>query len=222
MDGLQVSLVRERALRWQLELENFDTRSALAQLKSKLKGSQAGERRARHLAMHDGLTALPNRHHFLSRLNQVLALPISSASNVAVLFIDLDNFKAINDQFGHGAGDELLSISAARLTRALRTDDMVGRMGGDEFACLLMNVPEGQFLGQIACKLFDAISATVKIGEVAFNVRPSIGVATASTAGLTAASLLHRADLAMYQAKREQTGYAFYSADQDIDGASDH
>jgi diguanylate cyclase (GGDEF)-like protein len=217
MDEVQRGLVHERARRWQLELDNFDARTALAQLRSQLKGSQAGERRARHLAMHDGLTALPNRHHFLERLEQVMSITPPSASPVAVLYIDLDNFKTINDLHGHGAGDELLSITAARLTRALRADDMVGRLGGDEFACLLMNVPSRQLLGQMACKLFDAISATVKIRDLAFQVRPSIGVATACQAALTAASLLDRADQAMYLAKREQTGYAFYSPDDDVD-----
>ncbi len=217
MDEVQKGLVHERARRWQLELDNFDARTSLAQLRSQLKGSQAGERRARHLAMHDGLTALPNRHHFLERLEQVMSITPPSAMPVAVLFIDLDNFKSINDQHGHGAGDELLSITAARLTRALRADDMVGWLGGDEFACLLMNVPSRQLLGQLACKLFDAISATVKIGDFAFQVRPSIGVATACQAALTAAALLDRADQAMYRAKREQTGYAFYSPDDDVD-----
>jgi diguanylate cyclase len=218
MDDLRGDLLQELRAREQLELKNFDAHTALAQLKGQLRGSQAGERRARHLALHDALTALPNRQHFLDRLKQVMSGPQRLVTPVAVLFIDLDHFKAINDHHGHGAGDEVLSITAARLTHALRSDDMVGRLGGDEFACLLMNVPSKQHLGQLACKLFDAVSAPVKIGDLAFEVRPSIGVATAGQPGLTPTTLLHRADLAMYQAKRAQTGYAFFSAEGHIAG----
>ncbi len=215
MESLQPDLVNERARRWQLELDIFDARTALAQLRAELRGSQVGERRARHLATHDALTSLPNKDHFVQRLQQVLGHAKPTPSGVAVIFIDLDDFKAVNDQHGHGAGDELLSITASRLTRALRADDLVSRLGGDEFACLLMNMPTPKLLGQLACKLFDAISATVKIGDFVFNVRPSIGLATYTEAGLSATTLLHRADLAMYQAKRMQTGYAFFSPEPD-------
>ncbi len=220
MEALQPDLVQERSRRWQLELDVFDAHTALAQSRAELLGSQAGERRARHLATHDGLTSLANKDHFIQRLQQVLAHARPTASGIAVFFIDLDDFKAVNDQHGHCAGDELLSITATRLTRALRADDLVSRWGGDEFTCLLMNVPDPQRLGQLACKLFDAISATVKIGDFVFNVRPSIGLATYTEAGLSAADLLHRADLAMYHAKREQTGYAFFRPDQDAASTS--
>jgi diguanylate cyclase len=219
MDDLRGDLIQEQQGRTQLELDHFDAHTALAQLKGQLRGSQAGERRARHLALHDALTSLPNRHHFLDRLKQVMSGPHRVVAPVAVLFIDLDHFKAINDLHGHSAGDEVLSITAARLTHALRADDMVGRLGGDEFACILLNVPSRQHLGQLACKLFDVVSAPVRIGDLAFEVRPSIGVATAGQPGLTATALLHRADLAMYQAKRTQTGYAFFSTQEPIAGS---
>lgn len=209
LDQLQMALEQEHARRWQLEVSAFDARTDLAQLRAELAGSRASELRARHQALHDSLTALPNKHFFCQRLVQALEAATLQRSSLAVFFVDLDGFKAVNDAHGHAAGDELLSIIAARLMRAIRADDMVGRIGGDEFACLLMDIRDRQQLSRLACKVYDTVSAPVKLGELVISVRPSIGVAVFPECGQTSEMLLQSADKAMYQAKRGQTGYAF-------------
>lgn len=217
LEQLQMALEQEHARRWQLEVSAFDARTELAQLRAELAGSRAGELRARHQALHDSLTTLPNRHYFCLRLDQAIEAASLQGSALAVFFVDLDGFKAINDAHGHAAGDELLGIIAARLTRAIRSDDMVGRIGGDEFACLLMDIRDRPQLSRLACKVYDTVSAPVKLGELIISVRPSIGVAVFPECGQTCDALLQSADAAMYQAKREQTGYAFF---EDEDGTT--
>ena len=127
-----------------------------------------------------------------------------------MLYLDLDGFKPINDIYGHATGDELLKIVAARLNQAVRSEDMVSRLGGDEFACLLSDLPSREQLSHMACKLFDAVSAPVKIGQLTLTVRPSIGMAMCHDDGATAEELIKNADVAMYRAKRQQSGYAFF------------
>lgn len=210
---LQMALEQEHARRWQLEVSAFDARTELAQLRAELAGSRAGEFRARHQALHDSLTTLPNRHYFCLRLDQAIEAASLQGVALAIFFVDLDGFKGINDAHGHAAGDELLGVIAARLTRAIRADDMVGRMGGDEFACLLLDIRDRQQLSRLACKVYDTVSAPVKLGELVISVRPSIGVAVFPECGQTRDALLQSADAAMYQAKREQTGYAFFEDD---------
>ena len=210
LDQLQTTLLHELGRRQQLELEVFDGQTALAQARAELVGTQAGERRARHSALHDSLTSLPNRSFFGERLASELAHPEPQRRMVAVLYLDLDGFKPINDAHGHQAGDELLRIVAARLSRAVRAEDMVSRLGGDEFACLLAELPGREQLGHLACKLFDAVSAPIKIGALKLSVRPSIGIAVCPGDGATAEALLKSADAAMYRAKRDGSGYAFF------------
>lgn len=213
LSQLQVILEQEHAQRWQLEVNAFDAQVDLAKLRAELAASQAGELRTRHQALHDCLTALPNRLYFFSRLAQALETAPQQRAALAVFLVDLDGFKSINDAHGHAAGDALLGIVAARLTRAIRSDDMVGRIGGDEFACLLMNIRDRLQLSRLACKVYDTVSAPVKIGDLIIHVHPSIGVAIFPECGRTSHSLLQSADMAMYQAKREQTGYAFFEGD---------
>ena len=210
LDPLHATLKHELGRRQQLEREVLDARTALAQARADLVGTQAGERRARHLALHDSLTSLPNRSFFRERLDDALADPEPRRQALAVLYIDLDGFKRINDTHGHDAGDELLSIVAARLTRAVRAEDMVSRLGGDEFACLLGRLPSRKQLCHVACKLIDAVSAPVKIGKLQLIVRPSIGIAICPSDGATAEALLKNADTAMYSAKRRRTGHEFF------------
>lgn len=217
LDQLQIALEQEHARRWQLEVSAFDAHTHLAQLRAELAGSRASELQARHQALHDSLTALPNRHFFCQRLAETLEAARVKRTALAVFFVDLDGFKAINDTHGHAAGDELLSIMAARLVRAIRADDMVGRIGGDEFACMLMDIHDRQQLSRLACKVYDCVSAPVKLGGLIISVHPSIGVAVFPECGQTSDALLQSADLAMYQAKRELTGYAFFEGEGGTD-----
>jgi len=130
--------------------------------------------------------------------------------SLAVFFIDLDGFKQINDQHGHRVGDALLRITAARMRHAVRAADLVGRIGGDEFACIIDGLPSREQLRHIACKLFGSICAPMTIGDRPYRVRPSIGIALFPDDGATPHSLLEHADAAMYSAKRHQIGYSFF------------
>lgn len=206
---LHSTLQAELARRYSLELQVFDAQTALAQARSELAGTRAGEEKARHLALHDALTSLPNRSFFHERLDGTLAKPPPLRQAFAVLYLDLDGFKAINDTHGHSIGDQVLGIVAARLQRAIRHEDMVSRLGGDEFACLVIGLATNAQLCRLAAHLFDVVSAPVRIGELQLAVRPSIGIAMCPDDAVTSETLISKADAAMYHAKREQLGYAF-------------
>ena len=211
LNAVQTTLTAELGRFARLEHDLAKVQAALAQSRVELVDMRHGERRARHLALHDSLTGLPNRRYFGERLDRALAQVDPAHPGLAVLYIDLDGLKAINDRHGHDIGDELIKIVAARLRAALRAQDVVSRLGGDEFACLLADLLNREQLVHLACKLFDTVSAPMQIGERGLVVRASIGIATCPTDGSTGAALLKHADTAMYCAKREQTGYAFFS-----------
>lgn len=210
LEMLNQALERETVQRQELEHAFQHAKTALAQAEADLACVRSGERQARHQAMHDDLTALPNRRHLLQQLDQALAQHGPDSTGPTVLYLDLDDFKAVNDTHGHGVGDEVLRITAARLSAAVRHGDMVVRLGGDEFACLLRGVADPVPLRQLCTKLLDTVSCPMKIGSLQLLVRPSIGVAICSQQGTTAENLLACADSAMYAAKRGQSGFAFY------------
>lgn len=136
-----------------LELEVFDANTSLAQIRAALLGTQEGERRALHLAAHDALTLLPHRAALVERITHEVECLDPRHSGFAVMFLDLDGFKSINDSHGHAAGDEILQIVAARLRRVVRAQDFVSRVGGDEFACLIGGLTDQVSLGQLAEKI---------------------------------------------------------------------
>ena len=215
LDHLHSTLSHELSRCRQLKMEVLSAQAALSQAHTALLGTRAGERRARHQALHDGLTSLPNRRFFRERLDKALIHVEPRRPTLALLYLDLDGFKPINDRHGHDAGDELLKIVAARLKRVVRAGDMVSRVGGDEFACLLADSVDRRHLSHLASKVFDAVSAPLKIGNLNLTVRPSIGIAVCPTDGESAEALLRNADTAMYRAKRHQTGYAFFDQRSD-------
>ena len=215
LNRLQTTLEREIAQRHHLEQQLAETRTALAHARDELAGTRAGERLAHHLALHDSLTSLPNRVFFRERLDAALIHANEPGHAFTVLYIDLDGFKLINDAHGHDAGDELLRIVAARMSRGVRADDVVSRIGGDEFACLLADISSRQQLTHLALKLFNAVAAPVKLGRVKLVVRPSIGIAMCPIDGATAETLLKKADVAMYRAKGQKTGHEFFAQGAD-------
>ena len=210
LDQLQSTLVHELARRPRLELEVFDLQTGLSQARAELAGTRAGELQARHQALHDALTGLPNRRHFRDRLDLALGRPLAKTSPLVVFFLDLDGFKQINDCHGHAVGDDVLRIVAHRLAHALRAEDMVCRWGGDEFAGLLLGDSQPEALAQRARELVDLVSAPMQIGALQFSIRPSIGLVVAPADGVTADVLLQHADAAMYRAKRSGGGHAFH------------
>jgi diguanylate cyclase (GGDEF)-like protein len=187
-------------------------RALLAKTQEELTRAQEREKRARYLAFHDDLTALPNRRFFRERLDLALSSHGTAIIPLAVFYLDLDGFKALNDSYGHDTGDALLSAVAGRLSHALRAEDLVSRLAGDEYACLISGVYNRERLRQIAATLFQAVSAPFKIGALELIVRPSIGIAVYPHDGSTTDELMKAADSAMYTAKHHKSSYAFFRA----------
>jgi diguanylate cyclase (GGDEF)-like protein len=127
-----------------------------------------------------------------------------------VFYLDLDGFKALNDLYGHDTGDALLRTVARRLSHALRAEDLLSRLAGDEYGCLISGVSSRVRLQEMAATLFHAVSAPFKIGTLELTVRPSIGIAVYPGDGSTTDELMRAADGAMYMAKRQKSSYAFF------------
>ncbi len=154
-----------------------------------------------HRALHDPLTGLPNRVLLLDRLEAALARMRRHQSHLAVLYLDLDRFKTVNDNLGHEVGDRLLQVVGQRLQDTLRPSDSVARLGGDEFAALLADLHEPAEAMQVADRLLAAISEPVEIDGNSFVTTVSIGITAATDGDTSAGELLRRADFAMYTAK---------------------
>ncbi len=159
------------------------------------------EDRLMHQAFHDALTGLPNRALLADRVGHALERSRRSGSDVALLFLDVDDFKTINDSLGHTAGDELLVQIAERLRLGLRSADTPARLGGDEFALLLEDTHGAEGAGRAAERVLDDLARPVSLGETVVQVRVSIGIVVARP-GQTPDELLRNADVAMYWAKR--------------------
>ncbi|HYH41701.1 MAG TPA: EAL domain-containing protein [Burkholderiales bacterium] len=171
------------------------------------------EEAVKFMAMHDGLTGLPNRVMFDQRLAGAIAHARRHNRAAAVLFVDLDKFKVINDTLGHEAGDQVLREAAQRLTDHLRAGDTVARLGGDEFVILLEEVTDPLYVGSVTHKLIEALAAPFVIGGREYRVTASIGVSAFPDDGQDAPTLLKNADIAMYRAKQSgRNAFAFFSA----------
>jgi diguanylate cyclase (GGDEF)-like protein len=155
----------------------------------------------RHQAFHDGLTGLANRALFGDRVEHALARSARAGSMIAVLFLDLDDFKTVNDRFGHQAGDQMLRAIAERLVAIVRPGDTAARLGGDEFAVLLEDVHGPDDARLVAERLIQAIRTPTRLGDVDALVGASIGIALPTAGGERAPDLLRNADFAMYRAK---------------------
>ncbi len=161
------------------------------------------EARLQHLSQHDPLTDLPNRTLFMDRLDQAIRRARRMEQRFALMFIDLDRFKAINDSCGHLAGDQTLQEVATRLRMVVRDMDTVARVGGDEFAVILPEVSARAPAAALASRILDALARPVVVAGQSFTVRCSIGVCIGPGHDGTAEEFLHRADAAMYNAKRD-------------------
>ena len=160
------------------------------------------ERRLHNMAHHDHLTGLPNRVLLTDRLAQNLAQAKRSGKLLAVCFLDLDGFKEVNDKNGHEIGDKLLIEAARRLATEIRTGDTVARIGGDEFVVLLTNVADINEIDSAISRLNETIAKPIMIADIQFNISTSIGLTVYPIDDSDADSLLHHADLAMYEAKQ--------------------
>jgi len=171
------------------------------------------EESSRKAALHDNLTGLPNRMLFQDRLEHGIAQAKRHRWILAVMFVDLDDFKSINDKYGHQAGDAVLQTIAMRLAHNARSEDTVSRYGGDEFLYLLSPLHEQKDIAMIAAKILKAIQVPcdVRVGDVIVNpcLGASIGISVFPKDGDSAAALIKCADEAMYGAKESKSGYAF-------------
>jgi diguanylate cyclase (GGDEF)-like protein/PAS domain S-box-containing protein len=164
-----------------------------------------------HLAQHDALTDLPNRVLFNDRLRQAVALAERQAKQLAVMFVDLDRFKMINDSLGHDVGDKLLQSVAGRLLASVRRSDTVSRLGGDEFVVLLAQVEHAEDAAFSARKILRALAAPHIIDNKTLDINVSIGVSTYPSDAQDAEGLMNRADNAMYEAKEHgRNNYQFF------------
>ncbi|MEY3252507.1 MAG: hypothetical protein RL227_1480, partial [Pseudomonadota bacterium] len=197
---------RERLQHMERRVERL--RGLLHQSHEALRSCRAELTRARQAAVCDTLTGLPNRRGLESPLRRELAEHAGGPHLLALLFVDLNGFKAVNDRLGHAAGDELLRIVGARLVAGMRQSDLVCRYGGDEFVCLLPQLPNATRAGALAAALLRSIAEPCVLGGQSVRVEASIGVAIYPRDGDSIAALLRSADTAMYAAKSRRGGVA--------------
>lgn len=204
----------ERQIAFDNPLGDPSARAAVAST-PRLSGHNVREANWRQGPTRDALTGLPSRKHFLKRLEKALT-GAGHGEDVAVLCIDLDRFKVVNDSFGHDAGDELLTQLSGRLGGCLRASDLLTRFGGDEFVILLDGVGGLPGANQVAARLIDALRRPFFVRGHELVLSASIGIALSTPPRAHAADLLRRADVALYQAKCQgRAGYILYSAAMD-------
>jgi diguanylate cyclase (GGDEF)-like protein len=171
------------------------------------------EEGGRHASLHDALTGIPNRALFHDRLEHGFAQAKRHGWSLALMFMDLDDFKQINDRYGHDVGDTVLQTIARRLQDNTREDDTVSRHGGDEFLYLAMDIKNEANISLIAEKIIKEIQApfNVSVDDVAVSVsiKASIGIAIFPKDGTDADTLVSNSDRAMYRAKQNKSGYSF-------------
>ncbi|GEN79835.1 GGDEF domain-containing protein [Actinotalea fermentans] len=166
----------------------------------------AATRELRHRALHDDLTGLSNRAAFWDRLDHRMHLASNRSAGFAVLFLDLDDFKRVNDTYGHAAGDELLVTVADRISAALRAGDTAARVGGDEFLVLLDDVATAEAALAVAHRISETLRAPYELDGHSYTITASVGVAVALDGLPTVDAMVAAADAAMYDAKRRGQG----------------
>ena len=203
-------LLRDRSLSW--TFQPMGDRGAVVLLEDVTERCRA-EARISHLARYDELTELPNRVSFRDEIERVLALPEERGRNSALLFVDLDQFKQVNDTLGHPCGDQLLCAVAERLRRMLRPEDFVARFGGDEFVVFQRDIRANEEAANLARRIVDQLSERYKIDNHLVEIGASVGIAIA-TPGVSADTLMKNADMALYRAKADGRGTFCFFRDE--------
>lgn len=199
---LSISLVRDKRGNPEYHIASF----------SDITERKQQEAQIEHLAFHDLLTGLPNRRLLIDRIQVAIAQAARDANGLALLFVDLDRFKTINDSLGHQAGDQLLRLVGERLKSWVRSGDTVSRVGGDEFIVLCPDCDSPEGASSLGDKLLGAIAQPYQIGDTELVITASIGIALYPDNGADANSLIGNADVAMYLAKEnDRNNYQFYS-----------
>lgn len=198
---INVELAEEIAEQIDIESELANTKTDLAEARDDLSRAQIITEEAQKIALQDALTGLPNRVSYEQHLNHGIIQAKRHGWGLAVLFIDIDKFKNINDSYGHDVGDEVLLMVANRLKSSVRDEDIVSRWGGDEFVCLLFEVKQETDVTILAEKMIIRLAEACEFNGIVLSIRASIGIATYPADGDTADVLFKKADTAMYQAK---------------------
>ena len=201
LDQVNTDLAKEVFERTAIESELADMKIDLREARADLSKSIAKEEETQQKAFQDALTGLPNRMLFEQRLEHGLLQAKRHGWKLAVLFIDIDKFKSMNDSYGHDLGDKVLHMVANRLLGFVRGEDTVSRWGGDEFVCILLNIRQETDVALLAEKMACRIAEACEFDETVFCVKVSIGVAIYPGDGETAEILFKKADQAMYQSK---------------------
>lgn len=187
-----------------------ESREILADTRLALANARKEERDARRRALHDSMTGLPNRELFDDRLSNAISIAGRHHWTLAVLFLDLDGFKTINDTHGHAAGDAVLKEAARRLSSHARDEDTVCRNGGDEFLYLLVNPQARENIERIAGQVAANLARPIRVGDGQCVVKASIGIAVFPSDGTSGDELIGNADAAMYRAKKGAGGCVFF------------
>jgi len=191
--------------------------SANRRLEAEIYDRKQAEERAQHLADHDPLTGLPNRRLLEDRLSQAIARGDRTQKPTAVMFVDLDHFKAINDTLGHAIGDLVLKEVAERLVRQLRLGDTVCRIGGDEFVVVLPEITRSSDAAGVAQKILETVAQPYRIEDRELQISASIGISVFPDDGADAETLIRNADAAMYHAKETgRAGYQFFTEQMNV------
>ncbi len=212
LDEVTATLARGIADIKQVEIALTRSRSALAEAETALLTAQEEERHATLRALHDPATGLPNRVLFDDRVTQGISLAERHGWSLAVMFLDLDRFKSINDDHGHAAGDLVLREVASRLSQHARDEDTVCRSGGDEFLYLLVKPKSRADVERKAIAVLGDIAQAIEVGGRSLVIRASIGVALYPGDGTTVDQLVRNADTAMYRAKNGACGYVLFDS----------
>ncbi len=212
---VEVRLLRMNGSEFEAELiatpMSFGGAHSIQCMVSDISERKRTEKRINYLAHYDDRTGLPNRNLFIDRLSQALGHAQRSGKTVALLYLDLDRFKTLNDTLGHAAGDVLLRAAGTRLTECVRAHDTVARLGGDEFALILADLAQPEHAETVIAKIFQAFERPFTVERRQLFVSPSVGIATYPRDGATPDLLLKHADIAMYRAKAAgKNTYRFY------------
>ncbi len=214
----ELQLIREDDKSSTLETRSapiqFNGRQAFCTLIRDISQRKKSEERIRHQANYDALTGLPNRTLFLDRLNREIIRARRQDSRVALMFIDLDRFKWVNDTLGHAAGDKLLQEVSSRLQSCLRKSDTVARLGGDEFTAILPDMARGPFAERVASEILTQLATPFDLNGQEANISGSVGITVFPDDAQDLDGLLKNADTAMYRAKSDgRNAYRFFTSD---------
>ena len=201
LQQVNAELTKQVAERINIESELRETKNDLLEVRADLSKSQEKEKGSLHIALHDPLTGLPNRLLLEQRLEHGLTQSRRYGTKLALMFIDLDKFKNINDSYGHDIGDRVLITVAKRLQSFVRGEDIVSRWGGDEFVCILLNIHLDSDVISLAEKMVKRIAEPCEFNGIVLSISATIGIAVCPRDGETAEILFKQVDRAMYRSK---------------------